>query len=460
MVDPTQSALPQSSRPRAGLSRRELLTRAGTAAAALAAAPVAHAFDGVTHLAATRAVPRQAGPNDRIVVGLIGCNGMGSVNMKNLMRFGDVEVAALCDVDDDRIPGDFNEVKAKYGRDPKVYRDYRDMLERKDIDAVIIGTPDHWHALQLIHSCQAGKDSYCEKPISYSITEAQAMVRAQQRYNRVVQVGTWQRSTPEFCDAIALIRAGKLGRITTCRAWITDGTRIGRGKPSSAPKNLDYDRWIGPAAMVPYQSNKVHWNWRWVLNTGGGLSTDWGVHMMDIALLGMSKGQDLVMPRRVSAVGGNFAFPDDDRDAWDTIEAVYEFPDPGFVMHWSVGRGYPGRANHGTEFISEDGRTLRVWRGGWQILGPDGKELPKESLGQAADHGRNFLDCIKTRERPRADLASVAQTTMVCLMSNCALDAGGTVEWDAARNDLKGRTGRDSRFYRREYRRPYELPKV
>lgn len=458
MADSTSSSpSPSSSELSSSLSRREVLTRAGAAAAALAVAPAVHAVESLAQAAPTA---RTAGANDRIVVGVIGCAGMGSGNMKGLMRFPEVEIAALCDVDDARIPGDFNEVKTKYGREPQVYKDYREMLDRKDIDVVIISTPDHWHALQLIHACQAGKDAYCEKPIAYSIKECQAMVRAQQRYGRVVQVGTWQRSTPEFCDAIEYVRQGRLGRVTTCRAWVSDWTRIGRGKPSAPPSNLDYDRWIGPAEMVPYQANKVHWNWRWVLNTGGGLSTDWGVHMMDIALLGMSKDQNLVMPSKVSSMGGVWALTDDDRDAWDTVEALYDFPDQDFVMHWSVGRSYPGRPGHGTEFLSVDGRTLRAWRGGWTILDSGGKEMPKESLGKAADHSKDFLECVKSRQKPRADLASVAQTTIVCLLSNCALDAGGSVEWDQARQDLKGPLGRKSRFYDRPYRKPYVLPRV
>jgi predicted dehydrogenase len=399
---------------------------------------------------------RSKSPNDKVVFGLIGCGGMGASNMRTFMGMEDVEVAALCDVDTDRIPNDYAHVEKTYGRKPDVYRDYRQMLERKDIDAVIIGTPDHWHALNLIHACEAGKDIYCEKPISHNIVEAKAMVAAQRRFKRVVQVGTWQRSTNEFHNAIEYIRAGKLGKIVHTRAWISDWTKIGKGKPEPVPSNLDYDRWIGPAAMIPYQSNRIHWNWRWLMNYGGGLTTDWGVHMMDIALLGMSKDLDLPMPTRVNASGGLWALGDDDRDAPDTIEAILSFDK--FAMTWSVLRDTPGRPGHGTEFISADGRTLRVWRGGWTILDNGGKELPKENADPLeSGHWENFIDCLKTREKPRADLHSVAQTTMCCHLVNCALNAGETVFWDDEKEDIRGKSGKRSLAYQRPYRKPYSL---
>ncbi len=429
------------------MSRRQMLM--GTGALALSLGNVGRAF----------ATPsgQKSSANDRVVLGLIGCGGMGASNMRNLMRFADIEVAALCDVDSARITGDFNEVEKKYGRKPDVYADYRKILDRKDIDAVIVGTPDHWHALNLIHACEAGKDAYCEKPISHNITEAVSMVGAAQRYKRVVQVGTWQRSDQEFVDAIEYIRSGRLGKIVRCRAWIADGTRLGKKPVSTPPSSLDFDAWLGPAAKVPYQSNRVHWNWRWMLNTGSGLTGDWGVHMMDIALLGMSKSQDLVMPTSVSAYGGNWAIQNDDRDAPDTTEAIFHFEDPEFVLQWSVAQSFPGRPGHGTEFVSADGRTLRVWRGGWLILDSNGKELPKESLAKRADHWRDFVDCVKSRATPRADLRSVAQTTIACHLANAALWSESTVKWDAEKWDIQGKAGKETMAYRRPYRAPHKL---
>jgi predicted dehydrogenase len=436
------------------MTRRQLLERAGAVALAGAASPLLRAMD----LPGPSAKVARTGANDKVVIGLIGCGGMGAANMRSLMQFPEVEVAALCDVDTDRMTGDINDVTKKYGRAPTIFRDYRKMLERKDIDAVIVGTPDHWHALNLIHAVEAGKDAYCEKPISHDIVEANSMVAAAQHYKRVVQVGTWQRSTKEFTDAIAYIRAGKLGKVVLCRAWITDNAHVGHQAPSNPPSNLDYDFWMGPAKTMPYAPNHVHGNWRWFMQYGGGMSVDWGVHMIDIALLGMSKDQDLVMPTTVSAVGGQYAILGEDRDAPDTLEAVYKFNNPDFVLQWSILRDHPGKPGHGTEFVSADGRTLRVWRGGWVVLDADGKELPKEESADLGNHWRNFLDCVKSREKPRADISSVRQTTICCHLANIAAATGEMLHWDNSKMDLVGKAGKNALSYRRDYRKPWTLP--
>ena len=210
------------------LSRRKFLQSSAVTAASLGfgASSLANlAFDPNTNLISDPSTRKRKNhsPNDKIVMGLIGCGGMGAANMRNLMEFDDVEFAAVCDVDTSRMPGDIKKIEEVYGKKPEVFSDYRKMLERKDIDAIIVGSPDHWHALNLIHACEAGKDIYCEKPISHNFVEAQAMMSAKEHFKRVVQVGTWQRSTKEFHDAIEYIRAGKLGKITHCRAWISEG---------------------------------------------------------------------------------------------------------------------------------------------------------------------------------------------------------------------------------------------
>ncbi|MEI8283097.1 MAG: Gfo/Idh/MocA family oxidoreductase, partial [Armatimonadota bacterium] len=313
------------------LSRRKFLQSSAVTAAGLGfgATSLANmAYDPNTGIATdpSARTRKNHSPNDKIVMGLIGCHGMGAANMRNLMQFDDVEFVAICDVDTARMPDEIKQIEKVYGKKPDIYTDYRKMLERKDIDAIIVGSPDHWHALNLIHACEAGKDVYCEKPISHNFVEARSMMNCKEYHKRVVQVGTWQRSTKEFHDAIEYIRAGKLGKITHCRAWAWDGTRIGKGKVETPPASLNYDMWTGPAELMPYKSNKTHYNWRWVRNTGGGITTDWGVHMIDIALLGMSKGLDLVMPDTVTSYGGLWASDGDDRDAWDSIESIMRFP--------------------------------------------------------------------------------------------------------------------------------------
>ena len=428
-------------------SRRTFLARAGLGIAA-----------GMLPVAAQAARNKPASANDKLVLGLIGCGGMGAYNMRVLMNKPGVEVAALCDVDESRIPNDAADVEKKYDRKPAIYKDFRKLLERKDIDAVIIGTPDHWHALPLIYACEAGKDAYCEKPISHDITEAKSMDGAVRHHKRIVQVGTWQRSTREFTDAMAYVRAGKLGKVVLTRAWKTDTSTVGHVAPTTPPSSLDYDFWTGPAAMLPYAPNHVHSNWRWFLNYGTGMTGDWGVHMMDIALLGMSADTDLHMPVEVTSYGGRLAYPNDDRTAPDTVQSIMRFKDPDYVLHWETGRDHPGRPDHGTEFVSADGRTLRVWRGGWLILDADGKELPKEQAPPTNDHWDNWLECVKSRQQPRSNLASMAQTTIACHLANVSLLAGETVRWSKEKMDLVGKAGRDTQSYYREYRKPWKLP--
>ncbi len=438
----------------AGMTRRSLLAKAGAAGVGLGLTLADASWP--SRPAWAQDSRRTVGANDTVVLGLIGCGGMGSANMHSLMDKKGVAVAALCDVDAGRMTGDIKAVTDKYGRKPDVYKDYRRILDRRDIDAVIIGTPDHWHALNLIHACEAGKDSYCEKPLSHDITEANAMAAAVRRFGRIVQVGTWQRSTGEFVSAVEFVRAGKLGRVTTVRAWKTDDARAGRHKPAPVPAALDYNLWTGPAPLRPYVPEHTHFQWRWFLENGNGMTGDWGVHMMDIGLLGMSKDTDLVMPVDVAAYGGKMAYPDDDRTWPDTHYALMRFPD--FVMHWQTGRDHPGRPDQGTEFVGADGRSVMAWRGGWKVMDADGKELPKEDTPVPTDHWQNWLDCLKTRQQPRSNLASMAQSTIVCHLANAALFAGETVRWDKSKMDIVGKAGKNTISYHREYRKPYKLP--
>lgn len=394
------------------------------------------------------------------VVGLIGAGGMGRHDMGVFMD-QKIPIAAVCDVDAKHAGEAADQVEKKQGKRPETYKDFRKLLDRKDIDAVIIGTPDHWHALNLIHAADAGKDVYCEKPISHNIVEGRAMVEAARKNKRVVQVGTWQRSTREFVDAIAYVRSGKLGKVTTCRAWKTDDNQLGHNSPTAPPESLDYDFWIGPAEKVPYTGKNAHYSWRWFFNTAAGMTGDWGVHMMDIALLGMSKDTDLVMPTEVTSYGGALAYPGDDRTTPDTQLALMKFPE--FVLQWETGRrGLDGGPDHGTEFIAADGKALMVWRGGWWIKDAKGKEIEKpKSEGEyhgLTSHVQDFLTCIESRDQPRSHLASMYQTTTVCHLANVSYLAGQTVRWDKAKNDLVGDAGRDALAYQREYRNPWKLP--
>lgn len=232
---------------------------------------------------------------------------MGWSNLTSLMKIPEVQVAAICDVDENVLNRRKEEL-TRQNIQPKTFADYRKLLESKDVDVVVIGTPDHWHCLQMVEACQAGKDVYVEKPAGNSIAECQVMVAAQKKYNRVVQVGQWQRSVPHFVDALTFLRSGKLGKIRTVKAWAYQGwMRNIEVKPDGpVPPGVNYDAWLGPAMKRPFNPNRFHFNFRWYWDYAGGLMTDWGVHLIDYALLGMNAST----PKAVVALGGKFAYPD------------------------------------------------------------------------------------------------------------------------------------------------------
>ena len=399
---------------------------------------------------------QSSGANDRVVLGLIGCGGMGRADQQQLMRLKGVEVAAVCDVDASHLDNAAADVVNTGRPAPKKIKDFRQLLEQKDIDAVIIGTPDHWHAIPFIAACEAGKDIYCEKPISHSFVEAKAMLSAARHFQRVVQVGTWQRSIKHFQDAIEFVRSGKMGQINVCRAWMLYGLRdIGRQQPQNPPPELDWDFWLGPAPKRPYQPNRCHANWRWFFETGGSLMTDWGVHMIDIVLLAMQQTD----PVSIMAAGGKLTC-NDDRDTPDTLLAVYQFPK--WVLNWEHRfnnvRGLDGGSEHGAEFIGDKG-SLIVDRNGYQYFPetPDVEKPPKLEKSEST-HWQNFLDCVKSRKQPASDIGSMAKTTMLCLLGNIALQSGQTLRWDAQKQDVANHGDvKHCISYEREYRKPWKL---
>jgi predicted dehydrogenase len=447
------------------LSRREVL-RAGAGLTGVAAAMGPQAA-------------RAQGANERLVGALIGCGGMGRGNMNSFIQHGG-QIAAVCDVDSRHMAQAASDAARRQdGRSPEQIKDFRKLLERKDIDVVIIATPDHWHALPFVLACEAGKDILCEKPISHNIVEGKAMAAAAKRFNRIAQVNTWQRSNKDFVDAVHYIRTGKLGRVTTVKAWKTDQFALGRSAPQDPPGELDWDMYLGPAEKVPYTGKNGHFNWRWYWNTAGGNTGDWGVHMIDIGLLAMSKDTDLVMPTEVASFGGKLSCgEEDDRTTPDTQIAIFKFPE--FVMHWQTGRrgleygygrfepsgdGGPRRPpqdilDNGTAFIAADGKSLIVWRGGWTVRDAQGNELPKahhEDFGHY-DHMRDWIECVKERRQPRSNIHSMYQTTTVCHLANAAYLTGEVVHWDRAKDDIAGKAGKDALPYGREYRKPWKLP--
>jgi predicted dehydrogenase len=305
---------------------------------------------------------RSVAPSDKIRVALIGGNSMGWSNLSSFLKNPDVECAAICDVDRNVLNRRTDEIIRMGRPQPKLYVDYRNMLDNKDIDLVIIGTPDHWHCLMFCDALEAGRHVYVEKPMGNSIAEINIMQNAVRKHGKIVQVGQWQRSQPHFVDAINYLKSGKLGRIRATKAWsfVDWKGAIPRVPDSPVPAGVDYDRWLGPAPKRPFNKNHFHQSWRWYWEYAGGVMTDWGVHLIDYILYGMNKS----VPVSVMATGGKYAFPDDAMVTPDTMTAVYDFGD--FTMSWehTIGIGLGNwKRPHGMAYTGENG-TLVLDRNG------------------------------------------------------------------------------------------------
>ncbi|MCX6365373.1 MAG: Gfo/Idh/MocA family oxidoreductase [Armatimonadetes bacterium] len=426
-------------------------------------------------------LPKRVSAQEKVNIALIGCGGQGMSNLNTFIARPDVNVVAVCDPDSKHMGKAAITVEDKTDKAPEQIKDFRKLLERKDIDLVINATPDHWHALIAISAFQAGKDIFTEKPISHDILEGRQMVNHANKLKRVVQVGTWQRSLQQFLDATAYVRSGKLGKINLCRAWkVQDPNAAVMGKQTTkpVPSELDYDLWVGPAAMVPYQDNRCHYKFRWYFNFAGGMTGDWGVHMIDTVLQGMNATDDFVMPTKVMSLGGKFfTGADDDRTTPDTQIALIEFP--GWMLQWEVhvgntktgpnglaGSGVTGR-DHGALFIGSQGSVL-VDRSGWSIFDAAGNPVEKPApidMGQKMSglpaHVAELIASTKSRGTTRANIASMHKTTTVCHLANLAYQAQNVLHWDAAKeivtNDPKAMKNLS---YQREYRKGWTLPKA
>lgn len=406
-------------------------------------------------------------PSDQLNVAAIGINGMGWSDLNAIIKVPGVNLVALCDVDKNVLDKRMGEL-AKLNIDSSkvnTYGDYRKLLEQKEVDAVIIGTPDHWHALQMIHACQAGKDVYVEKPVGNSIGECRAMVKAQQRYDRVVQAGQWQRSQQHFQDAIDYVHSGKLGNIRTVKVWCyLDWKQPLEVKANTlTPPGIDYTTWLGPAPTRPFNPNRFHFTFRWFWDYAGGLMTDWGVHLLDYALIGMK----VANPKSIVTVGGKFAKPDSADETPDTLMAMYEFDDFNIIWDHAVGigNGNYGR-DHGIAFIGNNG-TLVLNRNGWEVI-EEKKNNNKVSvaLQKSVDNGLdkhmvNFVNVVKSRKmkdlncpiQAGADIAAFSQ------MGNIAYRSGEKLFWDANKQQFKDESI-NKKYLMKEYFNGYQLPKV
>ncbi len=406
-------------------------------------------------------------PSDQLNIGAIGINGMGWSNVQAALKVPGVNLVAVCDIDKSVIDKRLKELANKNIDTSKIktYGDYRKLLDQKDIDAVIIGTPDHWHALIMIHACEAGKDVYVEKPVGNSIIECRTMVAAQQRYNRVVQGGQWQRSQQHFKDAVDFVQSGQLGNIRTVKVWCYQGWM--RPQPvvadSAPPPGVDYTQWLGPATTRPFNASRFHFHFRWFWDYAGGLMTDWGVHLLDYALLGMKAG----VPKTIDGMGGKFAYPELSEETPDTLTTMYEFD--GFNLVWDSAMGIDNGSygkDHGIAYIGNNG-TLVLNRGGWEVIeerqskNKVSKPFEKSSDNGLDKHWLNFVSVVKSRktEDLHCSIQAGAHVATVAQMGNISYRSGLKLAWDKEKEKFTNESV-NKQYLMKEYHNGYSLPKV
>lgn len=411
------------------------------------------------------AARKKSAASDKITIALIGCGNMGFGDLENALKQAGVQCSALCDVDSNILTQRQADVAKLQDKAPLVYKDYRKLLENKDIDAVIIGTPDHWHCLPFIAACEAGKDIYVEKPLANSIAECGLMVEATRNYKRVVQVGQQQRSSSHFQKAMGLINAGKIGQLRKVNIWANFNYGIGAPKvPDEAiPAGVDYDMWLGPAPLRPFNKTRFHGNWRMFWDYGGGLMTDWGVHLLDMALWAKNITG---LPLAVTAAGGNFAYPNHAHETFDTQSVSYQMKD--YTINWENTSGTqngPYGIGYGLAFIGNDA-TLVINREQMELFPEiaDGKTkvsgMPKQTGNDShEEHMKNFIECIKTRKDPACSIENGRLVAMYAHMGNIALRTQSRLEWNEGDKNF-GQNKAANALITPRYRAPWRLPAI
>jgi predicted dehydrogenase len=414
--------------------------------------------------AARRAMPSPPvpGPNDTVRVACVGLRGRGKDHLKAYGKIPNVEIAALCDIDENVL----NEAAGKLSKRPATYSDLRKLLEDKSIDVISIATPNHSHTLQTIWSCQAGKHVYVEKPCSHNMFEARQIVAAARKYDRLVQQGSQSRSSPALQEGVQSMRDGLLGDVYMarglCYKW---RNTIGHTPVEPVPPGVNYDLWLGPAPQHAFTKNRFHYNWHWFWDYGNGDLGNQGIHELDIARWGLG----VTYPTKVSAMGGHFMF-DDDQETPNTITASYEFNDGGKkkmmefeVRHWiSNHEGGIGKSDSNTignlfygskGYMAIDGYT--TYR---TFLGKEQEPGPTRTAGET--HFENFINAVRSGKRSdlNAEIEEGAISTTLIHLANISYRVGRTLNFDADSYTCKGDEEATAMFTR-EYRKPFVVPK-
>ena len=414
----------------------------------------------------------RATPNEIVRVGMIGAGGRALSLVDSFSKNNAVQIVAIADIDASRLPTALERAEKNQGKKPRAESDFRRLIDDKSIDAIAIGTPDHWHAIPTILACQAGKDVYVEKPDSHDIVEGMRMVAAMRKHDRIVQMGSQHRSNARLQSAVDFVMTGALGRSVVAKAWESSKQgAIGSPKDSPVPEGVDYDMWIGPAPERPFNVNRFHGRWRWFYEYGTGDLGNDGVHRLDMALALLNaacraQGEPAIsLPRKISASGGKWYF-DDAQEFPDTLQVNYEFGSGQqtklltYEMRIWVPYPYLGQAE-GSALFGDRGY-LVIGNTNWVAFGAKGIELARgEGDSSEVPHVANFIECIKSRAKPNCDLETIGHpASVLCHAGNIAARVGRTLTMDPVAetfiddkeaNELRGR---------KEYRKPYLLPDV
>ncbi|MFN7930615.1 MAG: Gfo/Idh/MocA family oxidoreductase [Blastocatellia bacterium] len=412
-------------------------------------------------------------------VGLIGTGWYGKSDLFRLVQVAPIEIVSLCDVDKKMLAeaAAMCAERQESKKTPRTYSDYRQMLKEKDLDIVLIATPDHWHALTMIEAAKAGADMYCQKPISVDVLEGKAMLDAARKYNRVVQIGTQRRSTPHLIEAREqIVQAGKLGKVGLVEIYCYYHMRAKENPPNTAPpENLDYEMWTGPAPMRPYDSLRHPRRWRAFMEYGNGIVGDMCVHMLDMTRWMLNLG----WPTRISSSGGILIDKASKANITDTQTATFDFPDfPVIWQHRSYGTAPDPQYPWGMTIYGEKG-TLKAGVMSYDYIPMDKNEKPvhkdvtyefeqypidrtekdleRHVAPAIRGHMRDLLRAIENRSRPVADIEQGYISTTSCILANSSLQLGRSLKWDANKHQVVG-DAEANKLLKREYRKPWIHP--
>ncbi len=418
-----------------------------------------------TALAAQTVKPSKS-PNETVRVAVVGCGGRGNSHMSAWTSIPNVALGGLVDVDDSHSERYVGALQKRGLTAPPVFRDIRKVLEDKSIDAVSIATPNHWHALQTIWACQAGKDVYVEKPCSHNVFESRQIVAAARKYGRMVQMGSQSRSSPALQEAVQKMKEGEFGEIYMARGLCFKARNtIGKTPVEQVPPGVDYDLWTGPAPMRPFTKNRFHYNWHWFWDTGNGDLGNQGIHEVDIARWGLG----VTHPTKVSAIGGKFMF-DDDQETPNTITASYEFVVNGRpkmmtmeVRHWyshheaGIGGERPGNTIGNTFFGSKGYLAIDGYNKYYSYMGRD--QQPGPSRSERDKHFENFIHGVRSRKHTdlTAEIEEGAMSCVLMHLANVSYRVGRTLHWDEKTWSVKG-DPEANKMLTRAYRAPYIVP--